>query len=316
MGSLLKKILIILVLLLVSIIPLNAVEGLIEERSIARHAAERDIAASWAEGQTISGPLVIIPYRVEVFKEEKVQNATGHPATVTNRYEFDRIARFPPEAVTVKGDVLPAVRYRGIHTVNTYTTQLEISGNVTLTPPVKDSIYRDAKVIRVGAPQIVFALSSPRGIDGTPTLTWKPAQDTTAKEASTNTTPDTAITLRPGTEPDIHTYGSGFHAILPKVVASETMEFSLRLGLRGTRFINFVPVGKDYGVSLRSSWPHPKFTGAFLPSVRTVQDDGFFASWSVTELAMGTAANAPKTEFAQSSQFFGVELFEPVNSRV
>ena len=43
--------------------------------------------------------------------------------------------------------------------------------------------------------------------------------------------------------------------------------------------LEFVPVGRDTLIELRSAWPHPSFIGRFLPESRSVNDAGFTARW-------------------------------------
>jgi inner membrane protein len=46
-----------------------------------------------------------------------------------------------------------------------------------------------------------------------------------------------------------------------------------------------VPTGKATEVSVTSSWPHPGFSGAFLPETRQTTAAGFTASWRVAYFA-------------------------------
>ncbi len=304
MGQLLKKILMIVVLFIAAAIPLEMIEGLVRERSYARIEARNDIAASWAGPQQVGGPLLVIPYKVLRTWEVEEQNAMGYYRTVTKKEEVDRVARFTPQFVDIEGSLTPSVRYRGIHTVNTYTTHLKVSGAFVVEPLTENGTYHDETVLQVGAPQVVFAMRTPRGIDGAPMLQWE--VDGEAME----------VGLQPGVDPELHVYRTGFHAELPMAVAASntTMPFTLSMQLRGTQVLTFQPVGKDYSVALDSSWPHPKFLGGFLPSERTIGDAGFQAQWAVTELAIGSAATTPTGDLSKDhGTVFGVELFEPVD---
>jgi inner membrane protein len=67
---------------------------------------------------------------------------------------------------------------------------------------------------------------------------------------------------------------------------------------------------------MTSDWPHPSFSGAFLPVDRSVRVDGFAASWRVPHLARSVpqawslaTANLDRLRPYQ----FGVQLIQPVD---
>src|SRR5262249_19649909 len=61
--------------------------------------------------------------------------------------------------------------------------------------------------------------------------------------------------------------------------------FRFDLRLNGSGALDFAPVAKDTSITLSSDWPHPSFGGAFLPTERTISNDGFSARWYVPHLA-------------------------------
>jgi inner membrane protein len=69
-------------------------------------------------------------------------------------------------------------------------------------------------------------------------------------------------------------------------------------------------------VAVTSTWPHPSFSGTFLPKTREIKDTGFSASWSIPELAR----NFPPVMFADQNTAsvlgypsFGVRFYQPVD---
>jgi inner membrane protein len=109
--------------------------------------------------------------------------------------------------------------------------------------------------------------------------------------------------------------GSGLNAGLADLAAARPVDFKIDLDLRGSSGLFFTPTAKETAVALRSGWPHPKFTGAWLPDFREVTAQGFSASWKVTSLAGGfpPAAKREPEEKALASAIFGVELLNPVD---
>ena len=58
-------------------------------------------------------------------------------------------------------------------------------------------------------------------------------------------------------------------------------------------------------MNLSSTWPHPSFTGQFLPRNHTVNEHGFKAAWQISKLARNATAGSAET--------FAVQFIDPVN---
>jgi inner membrane protein len=67
---------------------------------------------------------------------------------------------------------------------------------------------------------------------------------------------------------------------------------------------------------MTSNWPHPSFSGAFLPLERSISSGGFTASWRVPHLAR-SVPQAWSLAAAGIDRFrpyqFGVQLYKPVD---
>ena len=66
-------------------------------------------------------------------------------------------------------------------------------------------------------------------------------------------------------------------------------------------------------VELNSDWPHPGFTGAFLPETRSISDSGFDAQWTIPYLARGIPKVLETKNLPLQNKAFGVKFVEPVN---
>ena len=79
--------------------------------------------------------------------------------------------------------------------------------------------------------------------------------------------------------------------------------------------MNFVPIGKTTEVNLKSKWQNPSFIGAFLPDKRTINANGFTASWKVLHLNRDFPQQwtgiAP---ISMNQSVFGVNLITPNDS--
>jgi inner membrane protein len=88
---------------------------------------------------------------------------------------------------------------------------------------------------------------------------------------------------------------------------------SIDISLKGSRNLDFVPVGKTTAVSLKSSWPDPSFDGEFLPDNREITAEGFTASWKVLHFNRPFSQQWTEREQPLDGANFGVTLLMPVD---
>ncbi len=110
-------------------------------------------------------------------------------------------------------------------------------------------------------------------------------------------------------------FGSGIAATLTDLTGGGA--FEMDLSLRGTGSLSVVANGDVTTIDMESTWPHPSFTGRFLPDERQVRPDGFTASYTVSGLARGYPsifrALPTERENAFVNESVGYNMFEPVN---
>jgi inner membrane protein len=119
------------------------------------------------------------------------------------------------------------------------------------------------------------------------------------------------------------TYMSGMHAKLsgaPSAVEGEAalkdFSFQANLVFTGSGSLTVAPAARETRFELSSDWAHPSFTGAFLPTDRTVTEQGFSAKWRVPHLARSvphawTLADGGFERFSQHQ--FGVTFYQPLD---
>ena len=248
------KAIIIGVLTLVLMIPTALIMGLISEREQVQDQATAEVSSKWANAQTITGPVLVVPYTA---------------INVQNNKEMIGYACFLPDKLSIKGNLQPETRKRGIYEVAVYNSHLEVKGSfaapdlTSLNIPASSFHWKDAF--------LTLGVSDMRGI-GYQTAQWN-GQD---------------FVFNPGTPPG-GLLESGIQAKVPLNVGSDTASmntalgnFTLLLTVRGSGKMYFSPVGKTTKVDLQANWPSPSFDGAFLPESRTVKDSGFSASWQLS----------------------------------
>ena len=103
-------------LTLALLIPLGMINGTIKERINYRQQAVTAVAESFAGPQVLAGPVLVVPYTEVVQVQDK--DAFGKPVWREWRSD-DRWTMFP-DAMSVQGKLVPAIRKRGLHEVRVY----------------------------------------------------------------------------------------------------------------------------------------------------------------------------------------------------
>jgi inner membrane protein len=295
------KMLFVAAMTLAILIPLAMIRSTIHERQAYRQQAVADIARSYAGTQTLSGPVLIVPYVDMIEVEEK--DAQGNARRVSR--EQAGHWTFFPKALDVSGHLKPDVRKRGLHKVRIY--ELRGVANATFVATLPVDAKPDASR-RIGAPWLSYGIADVRGLIGSPGLTIDNVPTPIEQGAYA---------------------GQGIHARLSVPLPGETIRIATRLEfvLGGTESLSIVPLGTGNRFAIDSTWPHPQFTGSFLPRNRTIDGTGFRADWEVSSLATNAqsqylegkaviatpGAGAEAMQATQGLDAVGLSLVDPVN---
>jgi inner membrane protein len=103
-------------LILLLLIPTIFIQNLVSERQERQQQAVTEINSRWAGPQTVTGPVIGIPYTETITDAGHVQ-------------EVKKWAYFLPGKLDIQAHILPEKRYRGIYQVVVYTTELQIRGS-------------------------------------------------------------------------------------------------------------------------------------------------------------------------------------------
>ncbi len=90
-------------MILIFLIPIALIQSLIHERIDFQKEAINEVSSKWGNEQTISGPVISIPY-YDFYQDS---------SKVTRR--IIRFAHFLPDSLNVEGTLFPEMRYRGIY---------------------------------------------------------------------------------------------------------------------------------------------------------------------------------------------------------
>ncbi|MGY4397086.1 inner membrane protein [Sphingomonas sp. UYAg733] len=249
-------------------IPLFAIYLLVYDRQSQSETARSSIADGWGGPQTIAGPVLIIPYSEQV---SETVNEGGKQTVRTNTVW--RELTVSPSVADIKSELKPERRHRSIYDAvvyearNTGYAKFALPADLQRFGVTIDQLAFDRAELR-------FGLRDARGLFGPP-----PSVTVDGKRLS----------LQPGNGPS-ETNGSGFFTRLDAAPLRErAIAVSFDYAFRGNGWLALQPQAGDTRWTVNSKWPHPSFTGGFLPTTHEVKDSGFTATWRVGNLALSSA---------------------------
>ena len=300
-------------------LPMFWIDNLVNERFRRYNSVVAEISSIWGAVQTVTGPILSIPYTVQYQTVEEIplsaaeiafEQSRGSERTTTEvvrNHEEERIALLLPGELFIDGQIATETRYRGIYSVRVYTADVEISGNFTrydltgLRPNITE-VHWNRAVLVVG-------VTNTRAIRGISEL----------EIAGVNSN------FQPGTG-GMRVLPTGFSSPcdLSMVAEGEKLDFRFNVSIGGSGGFFMTPLGISSTLTLASDWPHPSFTGSGLPTSREIDASGFTALWNVPNLVrnypqMGDMHDWSAADAARGTPghriheyVVGVEFVEPV----
>lgn len=283
-GKLLLKAVFIFFMALGLWIPTIFIMGLVKEREGRQKEAIADISNKWAGRQTITGPVLRIPYT------EYVKNEKGITMQVK------KLSYFIPDNIDAKAVIFPEKRHRGIYQVIVYRSDVELKGKFKplqwqlLKIPQENFVWSEAALIFQVSDQL-------RGINEDLTIKWN----------------DSTAVFNPQPAGDSPQEDAFF---TPLVFSAEDKDkehvFSMKFSLNGSEQILFASAARENKLEMHSSWPDPSFTGIKLPDTRNVKDSGFVAHWKFMNRAVPAAWNNHFYDLTETAM--GADLIIPMDS--
>jgi inner membrane protein len=290
---LLSKLLVIFSLMLLLSMPLLMVFSTIQERSSYRDEAAREVARAHAGAQTLTGPVLHVPYTETFTRTVPVEGGRGE--TREERVTQAHVALRFPTRLDTRSQLDTQTRWRGIFPVTVYNSTHQSTGRFVWS--AVEPVEKNGQ-ITLGQPRLILGVSDLRGLLSAPKLTVA------------------GQTVAMGPAPAAHKLPLPLAAPVDPALLRPGAVFDISLGveLAGTGRIGWVPLADENSVSLASSWPHPSFGGDFLPRTRRVSDQGFEATWSVPSLSTQAQQQlAQQGESRVSPDSFSVGLDNPVD---
>ncbi|GGA55677.1 cell envelope integrity protein CreD [Sphingomonas psychrolutea] len=247
-------------------IQLFTVYLLVYDRQNQSQTAQSSIAEVWGGAQSISGPVLVIPYAA-TRNETVTENGKQSVKTTTAWHELT----LSPDAADISSVVKPDVRKRSIYEAVVYEARNQ--GEARFVLPADLSRWGTTRAaLALDRAEVRFGISDARGLFGAPPVVVADG---------------TPLALQPGKGPR-ETGGSGFFtAVDASNLGTKPMRVKFDYAVRGNGSITLLPQGGDTRWTVASTWANPSFQGGFLPTERKVAANGFKATWRVGNLALG-----------------------------
>ena len=282
------------VLVMTLLIPLGMVASVVSERASRRGEAVTEFGATWGGPQTLTGPVLTVPYTLAWKNSSGQEQRTIRRAHFLPRdlmfdatLETERRAQrdLRSERLSHEGDGARPLRAQRLAWVRPTPTSIE---------------WGDA-ILSVG-------ISDPRALTERAAIDWNGKSEPFASGVA-----------------DVGIFSTGIQAPargIESMAAGTEMPFSFTIAINGTRDMRFIPAAEETTVNLTSSWPHPSFVGGPLPQMRTTGANGFAARWRVPDFGRPYPARWMCSDFANNREAllgrvngsaFGVSLVQPVD---
>lgn len=277
-----RKILLIAVLALATLVPSFLVSGLIAERETRQGAVQSEFTRNWGPPQDLRNPILVVPY----------QSAQDRP------HEYLKIT---PDRLSATASLVPQERKRGLFQATVYDAKVEMRGVFVIPSesrlkgllPEGSRLLKNESFIVIAATSFTGLKSEDKvAIDGVE-MPWQPCTEAAALERDC----------------------TGMPLILASAPAAPTaskMSFQLTISLRGTVAFSLLYAGKELDATIRSPWSTPSFGGNILPESSGVSSHGFEAHWQTTAFGsppISTAGGIVDPSLWKGATI-GVELIE------
>lgn len=197
-----------------------------------------------------------------------------------------------PHSLKYKTTLVPEIRSRGIFKTVVYKSVVHVEGQFKRGDWAPVFGDESAGLFSLG-------ISDTRGIERQFNLQWNNA----------------TLAFESGAGVDLRAM-SGLHATVPLRSVPEMIPFSFDVELKGSEGVSVAPLGRETVIAMTSSWPTPKFVGAFLPSSHEIGRDGFNAEWRISSFGRSYPQSFSKDEVGFDQVILsaaGVDLHQSID---
>ncbi|MCL6272551.1 cell envelope integrity protein CreD [Muricauda sp. 2012CJ35-5] len=263
-NSISAKMLTVGFLILILLIPLGFVKDLIRERGFRQAEVIEEINTKWGNQVVLNGPILKIPYHIYV--EEKVFDEKTKTFLTSQKPER-HYAYFFPWELDIQSKVQTKPLERGIYESVVFSSENVIKGKFAkLNFAVKEIKEED---ILWDKATLLYKTSNLKGIRNTVKVGLG------EKEYALKPKFDNSF---------MNTLESGYLSDLENI-QEQALSFQSNISINGSNQLQFIPIGKETMVNMKSNWHSPSFNGNFLPDTegKKITDAGFEAKWKILE---------------------------------
>lgn len=285
-GSVTFKAALIGIIVLLLLIPLAMLKSVVTERAGLRLQAYQRVAEGWGGELTVGGPMLIVPTERKVVIDNKERILRSDVYLLPAKLTADLDVKLDPQP-----------RYVGIYAVPVYLSTVSLQGEFDFTT-LQPLLEQPDMTFLWSQSRLRLPISSVRSLREIKHANFAGQQVKLGPAA-------------PGAYLGIET-----RIDLTQLHQSATAAYDFGTVVAGSRAVSVLPLGGTTTVSMSADWPHPSFQGAFLPSERTINEQGFQARWQVLELNRSYGQVWQEGEVSDDAlrqSAFGVSLFQPVD---
>jgi len=268
-------------MVLAMLIPAAFVHELVNERQQRQEEVVKEVSSKWAEDQTVTGPVLLLPYR---------ETETG---TDGKTQVYQKQAYILPDELHINGSMQPTEKKRSLYSVMLYQSGMTLTGKFSTLPLAR--LHIDPASVQWADARLVVNVTDLRGIQDQLQLDWN----------GTKTAMDAGV-------PENNQFDQGMSAPVT-VNATDAYTFSVSLNVRGSGHLYFTPVGNTTEVDMKANWGNPSFDGQYLPGTSSISDNSFTAHWKILPMSHSYPQSWTENEQDFSKASFGVRLIQPVD---
>ncbi|MEZ5709742.1 MAG: cell envelope integrity protein CreD [Blastomonas sp.] len=274
-------------------VPLMMVYALLWDRQDQAQTARASISRGWGGVQSLSGPVIVIPYR-----KQSVETVTENGRQTSRTVETEHQLLLAPVDDRAQFDLDTEKRSKNIYDSVVYTAKVGGQAQFAIPDDIERLGVKRADLMLDRA-EIRFGISDPRGL----------------RDEKSLSVDGQALELRPGNGLAT-TNGSGIFAFFDwQAKQGAPIGVTYKYVVRGTEQISMMPEAASSEWTITSDWPHPGFGGDFLPDDSRIRDNGFAARYAVSNLALGRSTiTLPGGDgVIGPRQSVTVDMVQPVN---
>lgn len=265
--------LVILGFVLLLLAPMAFIRSLIAERAGRQNEVIKELSDKWSRPQTISGPVLMIPYDQPFLQDGK------------QRYRKNA-AYFLPDDLSINGDLVPESRKRSLYEVSLMRSDLQFKGKFRSLDLAALDIRPE--YMHWSEARLIVGLTDLKGLSRDVVVNWSGQKLQMASGLPANSVATFGLTAP------------------VSVIEKGDIDFEMYLSLKSSQHMYFTAWGNNTNIDLGSSWAAPSFEG--MPATVTGSAQGFKANWKLVQAARPYPQQWKNTDANVNTDLVGVRF--------